>query len=702
MQISKKTNYFVSVIEFKEINKNPFIAGLLSIFLGIFGVHRFYLKRKLTGFIFCIIVITSLQFGDANIVAILLLLSFIEGVIYIIKGIGWLKDKLINNSISNNEYMDKLQRVTDEEKINMDGKETRDGLNEKEKINEIEIIEVSHIEPKKIHTETKSSNKYQNNWTKKLDIPYERYIMEISQVKDETIKFYEKLCNYLDEELRKKQISLNKEIKRILEEGGRYNNILYTIYCISEGHVTKAYSGGYDYYDPGYSYGILEEHLGKDIRDKVFAKAQGLEKNVAPPMDEVLIYFNLTENGLPKKWWDNDGKLRKNMEFNTKDLNVLTATPSRNTIVWDIYSAKKKIISLYLVLWESISNGLEADVKWIKKKKDVLKKIIDGEYRYYIDYENENILASLIKISENTLREVIPNTQILNITNDQENIDKYLPKEVVKDINNKIIEYKKGISRKEIENILNEMIEKRPSDWKLKAEKILMADIDMGLKDLISYEQDENFLKIAKEIIKKSDYKELLLLSLYGIGKQENLSQKNIKLLESIIYSSNLSIYKELVEDKIALSMELLNRLVELTMPIRKKIELDMNKVELSKKELTETVNIVQEYIGENEDKIIETENKNPIEKIVEEIDDKLDFKYGEFLNLILNIGAMKIEDGKRIAMDNGTLLNAFISEVNRELYEYIQDQTIIIDDDYIKIDEFYVDMVRELIKNEE
>ena len=39
--------------------------------------------------------------------------------------------------------------------------------------------------------------------------------------------------------------------------------------------------------------------------------------------------------------------------------------------------------------------------------------------------------------------------------------------------------------------------------------------------------------------------------------------------------------------------------------------------------------------------------------------------------------------------MDYGILFNAFISDINRELYEYIQDQTIIIEDGLIKIDDF-------------
>ena len=89
----------MSLIEFKEINKNPFVAGILSIFLGMFGVHRFYLKRKFTGFIFFVISVSSLKFGKAYAAVILMLISFVEGIVYISKGMILLKNKYANNNI---------------------------------------------------------------------------------------------------------------------------------------------------------------------------------------------------------------------------------------------------------------------------------------------------------------------------------------------------------------------------------------------------------------------------------------------------------------------------------------------------------------------------------------------------------------------------------------------------------------------------
>ena len=162
-----------------------------------------------------------------------------------------------------------------------------------------------------------------------------------------------------------------------------------------------------------------------------------------------------------------------------------------------------------------------------------------------------------------------------------------------------------------------------------------------------------------------------------------------------------MSTYKNILKSKEILSLGLLNRLAKLKTPIRKKIKLNMDKVEISKRELSKTVEIVKEYIGDEEENEELHENNFREEIVIDKCDDKPKIKHGGFLNLILDKGSIEVEEGKKIAMDNGILLNAFISDINQELYEYVQDQVIIIKDDYIKIDDFYIDTIRGLVMSE-
>ena len=46
-----------------------------------------------------------------------------------------------------------------------------------------------------------------------------------------------------------------------------------------------------------------------------------------------------------------------------------------------------------------------------------------------------------------------------------------------------------------------------------------------------------------------------------------------------------------------------------------------------------------------------------------------------------------KVEE---IASNKGLFLNTFINEVNKDLYRFVEDESIIVEDDYVMIDEFY------------
>ena len=64
-----------------ENQKSKIVAGLLGIFLGAFGVHKFYLGYTKEAVIMLVISLLSL----GTLAAIVELIGFIEGIIYITK-----------------------------------------------------------------------------------------------------------------------------------------------------------------------------------------------------------------------------------------------------------------------------------------------------------------------------------------------------------------------------------------------------------------------------------------------------------------------------------------------------------------------------------------------------------------------------------------------------------------------------------------
>ncbi len=57
------------------------IAGLLGIFLGSLGIHKFYLGYRTPGLIMLLVTVLTCGFGGA----VMGLIGFIEGIIYLVK-----------------------------------------------------------------------------------------------------------------------------------------------------------------------------------------------------------------------------------------------------------------------------------------------------------------------------------------------------------------------------------------------------------------------------------------------------------------------------------------------------------------------------------------------------------------------------------------------------------------------------------------
>ena len=300
------------------------------------------------------------------------------------------------------------------------------------------IIDVTDIKPTPIPSRASQNNNQTNafsnsNWVQKLSIPYERGRMQNAQTKSETLRIYSALCDFIDAELKKTRSSLMTKVKQVERSGGYYDNLLYTVYCIAEGHVTRGYGGQNRGYNNDYSYELLTRHLGASMKERVYEKASALEDTLAPPNDETRQEFYLTANGKPIVWWDNDGLLREHMSLTKQDIYILSNTPNRNTKIWDLLVIREEMIRLYLHLWEFIRADSNKELKWKKTSLAAIKRIVQGKYSYQ-DYTDRNMkfLAGLLKLVESSIRDLLPQssyTQTLKVEDAQHLVNLYLPKE---------------------------------------------------------------------------------------------------------------------------------------------------------------------------------------------------------------------------------------------------------------------------------
>ena len=172
--------------------------------------------------------------------------------------------------------------------------------------------------------------------------------------------------------------------------------------------------------------------------------------------------------------------------------------------------------------------------------------------------------------------------------------------------------------------------------------------------------------------------------------------------LFKLVLKENYPKFISLVQEN-NLSIELIDRLLDLDKKEAKKITIDKDKVKKSRKDLSSTVEKVSEFMDSGEDfskkfdSIIEERKE---EKITTESDDtvKLDDKTCSFLETIINNNGVSIEEAKSIALKSGQMVNVFVNEINDTLYPYVDDQSLLIEDDRVVIDPFYIDIVKEIL----
>ena len=126
----------------------------------------------------------------------------------------------------------------------------------------------------------------------------------------------------------------------------------------------------------------------------------------------------------------------------------------------------------------------------------------------------------------------------------------------------------------------------------------------------------------------------------------------------------------------------------------------------MTKEKFVETVNILEEYLKEeNEEadisKIYNEEQKDIVveDKEQEKIENFQDNKIKEVLKIIVETQKIKESDLKNYAKEKNMSLNAYIDFINKEVYDIVNDQVIILENNTVKIDEFYIDDIKEWLK---
>ena len=605
----------------------------------------------------------------------------------------------------------KKSKIKEKELLENKSHESKKEIFKKNLINNIKennIIDITNFKEEKIdYSKFKEDDtKIINNWEIKLGNIDNYYFSELKVpfLREKILELYNKIFEISDTELKNKNRILIKEIEKFEKEnyvfkGETFKNIFYGGIRIINSKYNGIRKNIRNYYYFQDFWNILQKEASEVVIDEINKYLEKLPKL----NNEIMMYYNLTPNGLPYRYWDKNGKFREEHKFSELEQRILEKTSFRQTKIWNNYEAKKQMILLYLDEWKIIEERVKTEEKLKKKSEKIISAILNLQDHVYFEYNEIEGIYALLKMIENKIRSFIPNYKILETEKELESIKKFFPKSMSNELLENIENFK--ISKEKIESILDYEIKNYPKDWKLKLGYIELFN-EKKINLIIRFNNDENLEKIIKELLKKEQNSDDKLFYLFLLNKKRELKKSEIKILERIISADRFQDYKKLLEKDDEITQKIYEELKLLKFQKKKKVDLNLEKVKVTKEKFAETVNILEEYLKEeneemdsikicNEEKdeiVVENKEKEKIEKFQNN-------KIKEILKKIIETQKMEESDLKKYSKEKNMSLNAYIDFINKELYDIVNDQVIIFENSTVKIDEFYVDDIKEWLK---
>lgn len=571
--------------------------------------------------------------------------------------------KVINGMLSD---LSKLSRVE-----NKTIKRTIDSSNLKG------VIDVSLDKEEKIPREKfddKPLIKDYKYWILKLDRYYKNPAMRVNQINIASLKAYADLCDCLEHYLNIKGTSIARLVSRLRREQFSYD-IYYTIYLIAENTVLSFYNPLYNK-SAEKSYQIIENSISIKARYLLESRALELANHLKKPDKETREYFNLTDNDKVSTWWDKDGLLREKYKISKDEEIAINQISKRNNVLWKNPLVVKLLLDMYLFTLRNIFDNDDIDsISLIRIMKP---------YK-----QSKLALESILIISEKNIREVFTFFNKSNQAKAEESLVEF--------DGGKLLEYIEKIQKSYIKTIDPSFIKKiyenhlKENPGKIKDYVNYMERLD--LKGKISFIEEistlDKFPKILEATV-KSDNTEDRIIALYYIYKLNYNKKSHEKILFEIIKEDNFDDFLSLVESR-DMDLDTYEDIKSLNKNKLKRIEVDINSIDKSRDNLRKTVNMVNEFL--DEDNPGEDLPENPKEEILDN-----GGKYHVILNKILENGSMSKDEFDKFALANQLTTNTFLGKINDELFEFIGDQALLIEDDNVIIDPFYVEMVKEYL----
>lgn len=213
------------------------------------------------------------------------------------------------------------------------------------------------------------------------------------------------------------------------------------------------------------------------------------------------------------------------------------------------------------------------------------------------------------------------------------------------------------------------------------------------------YEEDKHYYFISSLI----KYAENTIRKKYGL--------REIKVqadLENIEKRFNKAVVEK-IKERVAAELALAKKMAEVEKVVEpKKIELNFEKISTSQQELTQIVDMITDFVGdENEDDVVEVvleeKAKDEVEMpvLTETVNTDNEEIQLVFLQMIVNNNGLDLFEAEAFCEEHGLFLNAFVNQINQRLYDLVEDQVLLIEGSQIMVDDFYQEDVENWIEEQ-
>lgn len=486
----------------------------------------------------------------------------------------------------------------------------------------------------------------------------------------------------LPDQVKKESINLYLNLIKVGLAGKKIlsNDLYNQIYLLSRDYVNSFYDPNFDKKTQSI-YENLGTFLDKNTIKTLKDTAKDFIKNIPRANEKTIAFYDLTANGKQKVFWDEAGSLREKYKFDIDQERAIESISKRSNILWDNEDLKNLTMNLFLKSLKIVfdDENINTDLLVAYQKPYTLSK---------------KLLDALLIISEANVRSIFV---FLSEIQTQGAIDLLL-ENGASDILDIFMDYQRAVlfdlKDKEISGIYLKYFKENSAKLTEFTRFIESLDIDRQIGILENFSKEQNFNQILNALLKSKD-PSLRIIALYHIYKSKVNKKAHDKILFNLIKEENYEYFLDLVKEN-NIDIGLISEILDLDKIKPKRISLDDKKIARSRKALRSTVETISQFVGEEEN--IETTYDLP-EKEEEAKEKNLSEASRNFLKQLIEKGPIGEDDARKIAQDQGLFLNIFIKQVNDELYDYINDQTIRIEDGNVLIDEFYLDMVEEYIR---